>query len=171
MQFAYHFTPWVSPCTCAPSSWFPALFHDCKQVFCLFVTGEWYVVALPCLILRILMVAMYTCMQLHIHTCMQCIRMNVHTRTRGCTLYSILPCICYYIKPVMGDSILTCSAQKSLESASELILSVIIAGPVPVVHISPMAFNAELHTFLSLPNRISKADSKLAPYIPNCKCK
>ena len=117
------------------------------------------------------MVAMYTCMQLHIHTCMQCIRMNVHTRPRGCTLYSILPCICYYIKPVMGDSILTCSAQKSLESASELILSVIIAGPVPVVHVSPMAFNAELHTFLSLPNRISKADSKLAPYIPNCKCK
>ena len=32
-----------------------------------------------------------------------------------------------------------------------------------------MAFNAELHTLLSLPNGISEVDSKLAPYT-KCTC-
>ena len=109
--------------TCAASSLSPALFHDCKQVFCLSVTREWYVVALPCLILRIVMVAVYTCMQLHIHTCMQVYKW-MYT-AHGCTLASG-HAFDTIIKPVMHVSLLTCSAQKSLESVNSSFLSLLL---------------------------------------------
>ena len=87
--------------------------HDCKQVFSFSVTGEWYVVALPCLILRKFIVATYNCIQPLIlacmHTMQECVYMHAPL---GCTLASCHAFVT--IKPSINVPILTCSDQKSL---------------------------------------------------------